>query len=60
MFTYGKLLGNAFAGKEEIQMHIASLLNPLQLRIGKIIAIGPKKTKHFYPELATMKINQLS
>ncbi len=58
IYVWGKLLGNAFAGKGgDTNAHIASLfLNPLQLRIGKIIAIGPKeKPKHFYPELATIE-----
>lgn len=58
VYVWGKLLGIAFAGEGgDKNAHIASLfLNPLQLRIGKIIAIGPKeKPKHYYPELATLE-----
>ena len=55
IFVWGKLLGVAFAGKEgNKNAYIASLyLNPLQLRIADVIAIGPKdKPKNFYPEIA--------
>ena len=48
-------LGVAFAGKGgNKNASIASLyLNPLQLRIADVIAIGPKdKPKNFYPEIA--------
>ena len=58
VYVWGKLLGIAFAGEGgDKNAHIASLfLNPLQLRIGNIIAIGPKeKPKHFYPELAILE-----
>ena len=58
VYVWGKLLGIAFAGEGgDTNAHIASLfLNPLQLRIGKIIAIGPKdKPKYSYPELATIE-----
>ena len=55
IYVWGKLLGIAFAGKDgNKNASIASLyLNPLQLRIADVIAIGPKeKPKNFYPEIA--------
>ncbi len=55
IYVWGKLLGIAFAGKEgDSNASISSLfLNPLQLRIGDLIAIGPKeKPKNSYPEIA--------
>ena len=55
IYVWGKLLGIAFAGKSgNKNASIASLyLNPLQLRIADVIAIGPKeKPKNFYPEIA--------
>ena len=55
IYVWGKLLGIAFAGKGgNNSASISSLyLNPLQLRIGDIIAIGPKdKPKNSYPEIA--------
>ena len=55
IYVWGKLLGIAFAGKGgNNSASISSLyLNPLQLRIGDIIAIGPKdKPKNTYPEIA--------
>ena len=55
IYVWGKLLGIAFAGKNgNKNATIASLyLNPLQLRIADVIAIGPKdKPKNFYPEIA--------
>ena len=58
VYVWGKLLGIALAGeggnKEAI---IASLyLNPLQLRISDVVAIGPKeKPKNFFPELAFLE-----
>jgi len=55
IYVWGKLLGIAFAGKGGDQnASITSLyLNPLQLRIADVIAIGPKdKPKNFYPEIA--------
>ena len=58
IFVWGKLLGVAFAGKDgNNNASIASLyLNPLQLRIADIIAIGPKeKPKNHYPEIALIE-----
>ena len=55
IYVWGKLLGIAFAGKGgDKNASIASLyLNPLQLRIADVIAIGPKdKPKNYYPEIA--------
>ena len=55
IYVWGKLLGIAFAGKDRNKSaSIASLyLNPLQLRIADVIAIGPKdKPKNHYPEIA--------
>ena len=55
IYVWGKLLGIAFAGKGGSQdSHITALyLNPLQLRIADVIAIGPKdKPKNSYPEIA--------
>ena len=55
IYVWGKLLGIAFAGKGgDIKASIASLyLNPLQLRIADVVAIGPKeKPKNSYPEIA--------
>ena len=55
IYVWGKLLGIAFAGKSgNKNASIASLyLNPLQLRIADLIAIGPKdKPKNYYPEIA--------
>ena len=55
IYVWGKLLGVAFAGKGgNKNASIASLyLNPLQLRIANVIAIGPKdKPKNYYPEIA--------
>ncbi len=55
IYVWGKLLGIAFAGKGgNNNASIASLyLNPLQLRIADVIAIGPKdKPKNNYPEIA--------
>ena len=57
IYVWGKLLGIAFAGKNgNKNASIASLyLNPLQLRIADVIAIGPKdKPKNFYPEIAVI------
>ena len=57
IYVWGKLLGIAFAGKSgNKNASIASLhLNPLQLRIADVIAIGPKdKPKNYYPEIATI------
>ena len=57
IYVWGKLLGIAFAGKSgNKNSSIASLyLNPLQLRIADVIAIGPKdKPKNCYPEVAVI------
>ena len=57
IYVWGKLLGIAFAGKGgNKNASIASLyLNPLQLRIADVIAIGPKdKPKNHYPEIAVV------
>ena len=57
IYVWGKLLGIAFAGKGgNNDASIASLyLNPLQLRIADVIAIGPKdKPKNCYPEIAVI------
>ena len=57
IYVWGKLLGSAFAGKSgNKNASIASLyLNPLQLRIADIVAIGPKdKPKNSYPEIAVI------
>ena len=57
IYVWGKLLGVAFAGKNgNKNASISSLyLNPLQLRIADVIAIGPKdKPKNFYPEIAVI------
>ena len=55
IYVWGKLLGVAFAGKSgNKNATISSLyLNPLQLRIADVIAIGPKdKPPNYYPEIA--------
>ena len=57
IYVWGKLLGIAFAGKGgNNNASIASLyLNPLQLRIADVVAIGPKdKPKNYYPEIAVI------
>jgi len=57
IYVWGKLQGVAFAGKSgNKNASIASLyLNPLQLRIADVIAIGPKdKPKNSYPEVAVI------
>ena len=57
IYVWGKLLGIAFAGKQgNSNSCIASLyLNPLQIRIADVIAIGPKeKPKNYYPEIAVV------
>ena len=57
IYVWGKLLGIAFAGNGgNKNASIASLyLNPLQLRIADVIAIGPKdKPKNHYPEIAVV------
>ncbi len=58
IYVWGKLLGIAFAGKSgNKHASIASLyLNPLQLRIADVVAIGPKdKPKNYYPEIAVIE-----
>ena len=58
IYVWGKLQGIAFAGKSgNKNASIASLyLNPLQLRIADVIAIGPKdKPKNCYPEIAVIE-----
>ena len=58
VYVWGKLLGMAFAGEDgNTNASISSLyLNPLQLRICDIIAIGPKeKPKYPYPEVAVLE-----
>jgi len=55
IYVWGKLLGIAFAGKGgNNKASISSLyLDPLQLRIADLVAIGPKdKDKSSYPEIA--------
>ena len=57
IYVWGKLRGIASAGKGgNKNASIASLyLNPLQLRIADVIAIGPKdKLKNYYPEIAVI------
>ena len=57
IYVWGKLLGIAFAGTSgNKNASISSLyLNPLQLRIADVIAIGPKdKPKNCYPEIAVI------
>ena len=58
IYVWGKLLGIAFAGNSgNKNASIAALyLNPLQLRIADVIAIGPKgKPKNYYPEIAVVE-----
>ena len=58
IYVWGKLLGIAFAGKGGGRdTSISSLyLNPLQLRIADVIAIGPNnKAKNSYPEIALIE-----
>ena len=57
IYVWGKLLGIAFAGKDgDSNASISSLyLEPLQLRISDVIAIGPNdKPKNYYPEIAVI------
>ena len=57
IYVWGKLLGIAVAGTSgNKNASISSLyLNPLQLRIADVIAIGPKdKPKNSYPEVAVI------
>tara|TARA_Y100000766_G_scaffold249641_1_gene232205 strand:+ start:641 stop:1297 length:657 start_codon:yes stop_codon:yes gene_type:complete len=58
IYVWGKLLGIAIAGKGgNKNASIASLhLNPLQLRISRFAAIGPKdKPQNYYPEIAFLE-----
>ncbi len=58
IYVWGKLLGIALAGGDgDGNSFIASLyLNPLQLRICDIVAIGPQETpNHKYPEVAVLE-----
>tara|TARA_Y100001968_G_scaffold229694_1_gene212495 strand:+ start:5942 stop:6595 length:654 start_codon:yes stop_codon:yes gene_type:complete len=58
IYVWGKLCGIAFAGcNGEENSFITSLyLNPLQLRINKTIATGPKdKPNDHYPEIAILE-----
>ncbi len=58
IYVWGKLLGIAIAGKGgNINSSISALyLNPLQLRIADVIAIGPKdRPKNSYPEIAVIE-----
>ena len=62
VYVWGKLLGVALAGEGgDKNSSIASLyLNPLQLRISDIVAIGPKeKPKGQYPEIAVIEENAI-
>ena len=62
VYVWGKLFGIASAGKNgNKNAFIASLfLDPLQLRICEIVAIGPKdKPKHKYPEVAILEDNKI-
>ena len=55
IYVWGKLLGIAIAGKggNNNASIISLYLNPLQLRISDVVAIGPKdKPKNYYPEIA--------
>ena len=57
IYVWGKLLGIAYAGESgNKNAYIASLfLNPLQLRIADVIALGPTdKPKSYYPEIALL------
>ena len=62
VYVWGKLLGIAYAGENgNKNASIASLwLNPIQLRICEIVAIGPKeKPKHQFPEIAILEDNKI-
>ena len=62
VYVWGKLFGIASAGKNgNKNASIASLcLNPLQLRICEIVAIGPKeKFRDQYPEVAILEDNKI-
>ena len=58
IYVWGKLYGVAFAGKNGSYASTISALylNALQLRINKIVAVGPKeKPKSNYPEVALIE-----
>ena len=58
IYVWGKLLGIAMAGEDgNKKALITSLyLNPLQLRICDVVAIGPEeKPKYQYPEIAVLE-----
>jgi len=62
IYVWGKLCGVAIAGiSGDENCEIASLyLNPLQLRINKTVAIGPKeKPINHYPEIALLEFGQI-
>ncbi len=62
IYVWGKLLGIAIAGKSgDSNASISSLyLNPLQLRIADMIAIGPNdKPKNSYPEIALINNQEI-
>tara|TARA_Y100000589_G_scaffold328846_1_gene373863 strand:+ start:745 stop:1404 length:660 start_codon:yes stop_codon:yes gene_type:complete len=62
IYVWGKLSGIAFAGNNgNNSCSISSLyLNPLQLRINKTIAIGPKeKPISYYPEVASIEKDKI-
>ena len=62
IYVWGKLFGIAFAGKNgNKNASICSLyLNPLQLRICEIVAIGPKDNpKNQYPEVAILESQKI-
>ena len=62
VYVWGKLLGIALAGENgNKEASISSLyLQPLQLRINGIVAIGPKETpKSLYPETAILEGNSI-
>ena len=62
IYVWGKLCGVAIAGiSGDENCEIASLyLNPLQLRINKTVAIGPKeKPVNHYPEIALLELGRI-
>ena len=63
IYVWGKLQGIAIAGKGgNNRASITSLyLNPLQLRIADVVAIGPnEKPKNYYPEIALIDNQTIS
>jgi len=62
IYVWGKLCGVAIAGiSGDENCEISSLyLNPLQLRINKTVAIGPKeKPVNHYPEIALLEFGKI-